>query len=145
MVYIQPIIDYYLISLVFENTNKTNYLEKFQREILRSVAGVGRYVAGTDLEKHLAVSSIAVRLSEACSRFEDYLVTPTSDQVSATKNSKKSRNIATRIRQIAAMKQETRKGRKIRRRVPRFNEKFVTKWTAEARMRFKSFKATKRI
>ena len=40
MVYIQSIIDYYLISLVFENTNGTNYLEKFQREILRNVAGV---------------------------------------------------------------------------------------------------------
>ena len=144
-VYIQSIIDYYLISLVFENTNNTNYLEKFQREILRNVAGVGKYVSGANLEKHLAVTSIAVRLSEACSRFENYLMTPAPETISPTTNAKKSRDIATRIRQISNMKLDATKGRKTRCRVPRFNEKFVIKWTAEARLRFKKFKNVKRM
>ena len=55
----------------------------------------------------------------------------------------KSRNIAVRIREIAAMKPTRPKGYGEKKRSDRFREKFVTSWAQKARMRFKNFKATK--
>ena len=140
-VYIQSIIDYYLISLIFENTNKTNYLEQFQREILRGVVSVGRYCAGAEIERRLCIDPVLTRLIKACGKFQSYLITPEPDKV-AVGDAKRSRDIATRIRQISQMVPTKKKGKK--KRNNRFDEKFVMKWAEEARARFKNFRKVKR-
>ena len=144
IVYISPIIDYFLPSLIMTNQNNVNDLEKFQKEILKKVLGVPFSCPGNQVERVLGIDSVQVRLSKACNRYKQYLIT---DPVSIPNTGIRTRSslrvgcvgkdIASRIHWISKSHHLKTANRK-----KRFCPKFAASWAASTNLRFSKFCAS---
>ena len=144
MVYIAPIIDYYLPTLIMSNQNAANDLELFQKEILKMVLGVSKSCPGNQVEKVLAINSVRFRLYKSCLRYKNFLITPPCpDPPSGIRTRSKkilqntSKIISERIRWISSDSVNTTKRR--------YEAGFALKWANNTNERFSKFcKASKK-
>ena len=145
MVYIAPIIDYYLPTLIMSNQNAANDLELFQKEILKMVLGVSKSCPGNQVEKVLGINPVNYRLYKSCCRFKHFLITsPRPDPPTGIRTRSKktlqitNKTIAERIRWISSNSVKTTKRR--------YEANFAKKWANNTNERFSKFcKAAKSL
>ena len=75
-VYIAPILEYFLPSIIRSNVNQTNTMEKFQHEILCKALEIPRTANMTKILQVLKISSISEKLENACLRYRNYIGPP---------------------------------------------------------------------
>ena len=86
-VYIAPILEYFLPSIIRSNINQTNNMEKFQHEILCKVLEIPRTVSINKVLQVLKVSSISEKLQNACLRYRTYIAPPAEPPTTRTTRS----------------------------------------------------------
>ena len=72
-VYIAPIIEYFLPSIIRANVNQSNRMERFQHEILCKALEIPRTANMKKTLQVLKIKSIAEKLETACLRYRTYL------------------------------------------------------------------------
>ena len=90
-VYIAPILEYFLPSIIRSNINQTNRMEKFQHEILCKTLEIPRTASITKVLQILKISSISEKLEKACLRYRTY-IGPTSQADSPSTNPRTTRS-----------------------------------------------------
>ena len=145
MVYIAPIIDYFLPTIIMDNQNKASDLELFQKEILKRVLGVPSSCPGNQVEKVLGIDSVQSRLRKACVRYRKFIISDLASQPAAgmrTRSDKNNRivnkDIASRICWQADLFKFNKQKKK-------FDSSFAKNWSKSTNERLKKFVAVSRI